>query len=166
MEDVIVGRAGEPRGTDAQSPHATDPPDPTLALALHFLVARAAPPPVAQCSGGGVGDAGGGAGVFGAPDQRLRAGRVLAGGALSGRAARPGAAPGQPAARCAAGSVGPLATGPGYCAGLPGLGTQHLRPARRCRGQTRVAAGGGHRHPASGSGGPGFAAPATDATAK
>jgi hypothetical protein len=52
-----------------------------LALLAHLLLAGTAPPPLAQCGGGGGGDAGRGAGVFGAPDQRLGAGRVFAGGA-------------------------------------------------------------------------------------
>ena len=100
----------------------------------HLLLAGAAPPPVAQRGGGRRRDAGRGAGVFGAADQRLGARRVLQRGALGQRPARPRTARRARQLRRSRVRAGGAASAgdagqPGAGAAEPGAG----RRAPRCR---------------------------------
>ena len=150
-------------------------------------MAGTAPPPLAQRRGRGGGDAGRGAGVLGAPDQRLGAGRVFQRGAFGQRPARPGTAQRAGAAR--RGAVPSRGEPSAGGAGQPGAGTGQLcdgcgrqapAPARGGRGPAGGGldragadarawrdggpsgrAGAGHRVPEPGGGdGPGACKPA------
>ena len=96
----------------------------------HLLLAGTPPPPLAQRRGGARGHARRGAGLLGAPDQRLGAGRVLKRCALGQRPARPGAA--RRAGRLRRVAVWPCRADAAGPACQPGAGNAGRGAGRRC----------------------------------